>query len=52
MKLHLLCATNRVPLCYELTAANIAEIELIKELLAAASLGKDLARRLLGDPAY
>ena len=25
VKLHLLCATNRVPVCYELTAANVAE---------------------------
>ena len=52
VKLHLLCATNRVPLCYELTAANVAEIGLTKELLAAASLGEDLARRILGDLAY
>ena len=52
VKLHLLCATNRVPLCYELTAANVAEIGLTKELLAAASLREDLARRLLGDLAY
>ncbi len=52
VKLHLLCATNRVPLCYELTAANVAEIGLTKELLTAASLGEDLARRLLGDLAY
>jgi len=52
VKLHLLCVTNRVPLCYELTAANVAEIGLTKELLAAASLGEDFARRLLGDLAY
>ena len=52
VKLHLLCATNRVPLCYELTAANVAEIGLTKELLAAASLGENFARRLLGDLAY
>jgi Transposase DDE domain len=52
VKLHLLCATNWVPLCYELTAANVAEIGLTKELLAAASLGEDFARRLLGDLAY
>jgi hypothetical protein len=25
MKLHLLCAANRVPVCYELTPANIAD---------------------------
>ena len=53
VKLHLLCATNRVPLSYELTAANVAEIRLTKELLAEANLGEDhLARRLFGDLAY
>ena len=53
VKLHLLCATNRVPLSYELTAANVAEIRLIEELLTEADLGEDhLARRLLGDLAY
>jgi hypothetical protein len=52
VKLHLLCATNRVPLSYELTAANVAEVKLAEELLGAADLGGDLARRLLGDLAY
>ena len=52
VKLHLLCATNRVPLSYELTAANVAEIRLAEELVAEAGLGEDLARRLLGDLAY
>ena len=52
VKLHLLCATNRVPLCYELTAANVAEIGPTKGLLAAARLGEDFARRLLGDLVY
>ena len=52
VKLHLLCATNRVPLSYELTAANVAEIRLAEELVAEADLGEDLARRLLGDLAY
>jgi len=28
VKLHLLCATNRVPVSYELTAANVAEVSL------------------------
>ena len=53
-ELHLICATNRVPLSYELTAANVAEVRLAEELLEAADLGKDLARarRLLGDLAY
>ena len=54
MKLHLLCATNRVPISYELTAANVAEALLVGELLVeAAGLGEgELARRLLGDLAY
>jgi hypothetical protein len=53
VKLHLLCATNRVPLSYELTAANVAEVRLTEELLVGADLGEDhLARRLFGDLAY
>jgi hypothetical protein len=52
VKLHLLCATNRVPISYELTAANIADISLTEELLAEAALGEGVARRLLGDLAY
>jgi Transposase DDE domain len=52
VKLHLLCATNRVPLSYELTSANIADISLTEELLAEAALGEGVARRLLGDMAY
>jgi hypothetical protein len=52
VKLHLICATNRVPLCYELTAANVAEVRLTEELLAEAGLGEAVARRLLGDLAY
>ncbi len=49
VKLPLLCSTNRVPLSYELTAANVAEVKLTEELLEAADLGEDLARRLFGD---
>lgn len=52
VKLHLLCATNRVPLCYELTPANVAEVRLVGELLGDAHLGEGLARRLFGDLAY
>ncbi len=52
IKLHLLCATNRVPLSYELTAANVAEVRLAEELLDEADLGDDLARRHFGDLAY
>ncbi len=52
VKLHLLCATNRVPVSYELTAANVAEVRLVGELLGEAGLGEDLASRLLGDLAY
>lgn len=52
VKLHLLCATNRVPVSYELTAANVAEVSLTKGLLAEAELGSEVARKLLGDLAY
>ena len=52
VKLHLLRCTNRVPLSYELTAANVAEVRLTKELLEGANLGEDVARRLFGDLAY
>ena len=52
VKLHLLCTTNRVPISYELTPANVAEVGLTEELLAKANLKDDLARKLLGDLAY
>ena len=52
VKLHLLCATNRIPLSYELTPANVADISLIEELLAEAALGEGVARKLLADLAY
>jgi hypothetical protein len=52
VKLHLLCATNRVPISYELTAANVADISLTEELISEAALGEGIARRLLADLAY
>jgi hypothetical protein len=52
VKLHLLCATNGVPISYELTPANVAEVLLTEELIDEANLTEDLARRLLGDLAY
>jgi hypothetical protein len=52
VKLHLLCSTNRVPLSYELTAANAADVLLVRELLAEAGLEEGVARRLFGDLAY
>jgi hypothetical protein len=52
VKLHLICATNGVPLCYELTPANVPDVSLAEELLAEAALGDGVARRLLGDLAY
>ncbi len=54
VKLHLLCATNRVPVSYELTPANAAEVRLVGELLAEVDLlfGDRVARKLLGDLAY
>src|SRR5215216_6063859 len=47
-----LCATKRVPICYELTAANLADISLTEELIAEAALGEGVARRLLAELAY
>lgn len=53
VKLHLLCSTNRVPLSYELTEASVADVLLVRELLAGAGLDENaVARRLLGDLAY
>ena len=52
VKLHLICASNGVPVSYELTPANVAEVRLAEELLAEAGLGEETARRLLGDLAY
>jgi hypothetical protein len=53
VKLHLICATNRIPLSYELTPANVAEASLTEELLAEAELGdEEVARRLFGDLTY
>jgi hypothetical protein len=54
VKLHLLCSTNRVPISYELTAANMADVLLTRELLAGAALLEEdtVARRLFGDLAY
>jgi hypothetical protein len=39
VKLHLLCATNRVPISYELTPANVADVSLTEELINEANLG-------------
>lgn len=47
--LHLICSTNRVPISYELTPANVADLSLSEELLTEAKLGVEVARRLLGD---
>lgn len=52
VKLHLICATNRVPISYELSAANVADLSLAEELIAEADLGGEVARKLLGDLAY
>lgn len=52
VKLHLICATNRVPVSYELTPANTADLSLTEELLAEADLGGEVVRKLLGDLAY
>lgn len=52
VKLHLLGAVNRVPLSYELTAANAADVRLVGELLDEARLGDGMAQRLFGDLSY
>lgn len=52
LKVHLICATNRVPISYEITAANVADICLTEELVAEARLTDEVARRLFGDLAY
>lgn len=52
LKLHLLCATNRVPISYEISAANVADLRLTQELFIEARLGHGVARRLLADLAY
>lgn len=52
VKLHLICSTNRVPVSYELTPANTPEVLLTEELLEAAGLDGQTARRLFGDLAY
>ena len=57
VKLHLICSTNRVPLSYELTyeltAANVADVLLVRELLDGADIEEsEVARRLFGDLAY
>jgi hypothetical protein len=52
VKLHLICATNGVPLSYELTPANVTDVSLTEELLLEAALGDGVARKLLGDLAY
>src|SRR5919112_755478 len=40
VKPHMLCATNRVSISYELTAANVADALLVRELVEAAGLGE------------
>ena len=48
-----MCATNRVPVSYELTAANVGDVLLVRELLAGADLEEGgVARKLFGDLAY
>jgi hypothetical protein len=50
--LHVLCSTNRVPISCELTAASAADVLLVEELLYAARLRSESARKLLGNLAY
>src|SRR5215218_2510168 len=52
VKLHVLCATNGVPISYELTPANVADVSLAEEFIAGTKLGYGMARKLLGEMAY
>jgi DDE family transposase len=52
LKLHMVCATNLVPISYELTPANTTDLSLTSELLSEADLARGVARKLLGDLAY
>ena len=52
MKLHMLCATNLVPISYELTSANTTDLSLTLELLSGADLTRGVARKLLEALAY
>lgn len=52
VKLHMLCAANRIPISYELTPANVADVSLTEELINEAALGNAVGRKLLGDLAY
>src|SRR5215212_3880240 len=52
VKLHMLYATNEVPISYELTPANVADVSLAEELIAGTKLGYGMARKLLGEMAY
>ena len=45
VKLHLICATNRVPISYELTPVNAADVSLAEELLAEAGMAGARNRR-------
>jgi hypothetical protein len=45
----LLLATNRVPISYELTPANVADVCLTEELLDEAKLGEEVAKRVLSE---
>jgi hypothetical protein len=52
VKVHMLCATNRVPISCELTPANVADVSLTEELVAGAALEDGVARGQLEDLAY
>ena len=48
----MLCATNRIPLSYELTPADVADICLTDKRINEAALVDGVGRKLLGDSAY
>jgi hypothetical protein len=47
-----LCATNRMPISYELAPSNVTDLSLTEALLAEAKWGEEVARKLLVDLAY
>jgi hypothetical protein len=48
MKLHLICATNRVAISHEIIPANVAEVTPTRELLTEADLRDGITRKVLG----
>src|SRR5918998_6504973 len=52
VKLHLLCAPNGIPICYELPPANVADVSLSEELVTRCrgGSGRRSGEEALGRP--